>query len=501
MHDQMRFVYGILLALVIVSGCDRKNASAQTPKAAAGTAGAAGDGSGKPAELVKLSQFGHAGSCDVAAGADGTIHALFTDFKEYGKPAFLYYRASKDGGATWSEPKTISDDESVNSAGFCRVLVDASGRVYAIWKYVEKNALLEGPNGYEIGVLAYRVLDGGTWSKPRLFGDEHHPMVSWFAALDPQGKVKIVYSRADEQVDWIKNHMPAKNANNVDQLVLDGAAEPKVVPLQVARHILTPAEQAAMKAAHKYPAYEETVPKSDGVWNLNGYIADDGRPRFLAERYPQSGHPQTILRFDGKAFTTFYEYKGNLGYNTFNWPPSLLRAADGKEHVIRKPEVSENEVIRDYVVENGAPGDKTDIITNPSPKAKVYGRWTSALANGRIAAMAAVAPNVDVFGPTDLYVTIFDGKGNWSKPLNVTDNNARANFVARGGISVSTSYSPTYAAAATLKDGNVGVILLNDEKTISGLDTVGITTSGRAVTGTSSFSSARPYVSFVKMKG
>lgn len=490
-----RTIRAILIASVAAAlvGCGHGDANAQT-------GGNGGDA--KPADLVKLSQFGHAGACAVAVGADGTVHALFTDAKEYGKPARLYHRASKDDGATWSEPKLVSDDESAQSAGPCRVLVDGSSRVYAIWKYIGVNELLEGPNGPALGVLAVRSMENGTWSQPRTFGDEHKPMTSWFAALDAQGKVNVVYSRADEAVDWKGRGMPAKNANNVDQLVFDGASEPTVTHLIVAKHVMTQAEQEASKAAGKYPAYEDTVPKDDGLWNLNGYIAADGRPRFLCEgNQPTSQTPQAIIRFDGQKTATFYEYKGYLGYNTFNWPPALLLGADGKEHVIRKPEQSENDVVRDYVVVDGSPGEKTDVITHDAPTAKIHGWWASPLAGGRMAAMAAVEPKVDALGPTDLYVAIGDGKGNWSKPMNVTDNAARAKFFAKAAVSQSTDYSPKFAAAASLKDGSVGVILLNAEHTISGLNTAGVTASGTVVTGISTSSTESPYVSFVKVKG
>lgn len=483
-----------VLAFCTLSGCGSKDShAAQTPPAGGNT---------KPADLVKLSQFGHAGSCSMAVAGDGTIHAVFSDFKEYGKPAFLYYRSSKDDGATWSDAKVLSDDESVLSAGFCRVLIDGKGRVYAIWKYINPNELLEGPNGPANGILVYRVLESGSWSKPRLFGNEHKPMTSWYAALDGQGRVNVVYSRADDAVDWKGRGMMHYNANNTDQLVLDGASEPAVTQLIIAPHVMTEAEQAASKAAGKYPAYEDTHPRNAGAWNLNGYIADDGRPRFLCEKYKESGKMPAILYFDGKQPQAFTEYKTEyLHYNTFNNPPLLLRGPGGKEHVIRKPEASENEVVRDYAVEDGKPsGDKTDAITNDSPKAKIHGWWAGPLAGGCMVAMAAVEPSLDPLGPTDLYLAVCDGKGAWDKPVNVTDNDGRAKFFARGGISQSTSYSPTFAEAATLKDGSIGVILLNQEKTISGLDTVGVTSSGRAITATSSFSTASPYVSFVKLK-
>ena len=45
---------------------------------------------------------------------------LFIDSKAAGKPHFLYCRASKDGGATWSDSKGLSDDESGDSAGLMR---------------------------------------------------------------------------------------------------------------------------------------------------------------------------------------------------------------------------------------------------------------------------------------------------------------------------------------------------------------------------------------------
>ena len=481
------------LSTLAVAGCGRNDASAQTA--------AAGDGTGKPAELVKLSEFGRSTWCAVATGADGTIHAVFTDAKEAGKMHYLYYRASTDNGATWSASKNLSDDESDNSAGPCRVLVDGNGRVYAIWKYLNENELLEGPNGYANGILAVRVLEGGTWSKTQTFGDGSKPMTSWFAALGPDKKVNVVYSHADEAVDWSKKGYAYKNANNVDQLTFDGVAAPKVTHLQVAHHVLTKEEQdAAAKAGH-YPAYGETVPKDDGPWNLNGYIAEDGRPRFLAEKYPASGEAQAILRFDGQKFAKFYEYKGYLSGNSFNSPPVLVHEADGKEHVIRKPEKSENDVVRDYLVDNGAPGDKTDVVTYDFEKAKISAWNGNAIDGGRVVAMAAIKANRDVFDPTDLYVAIGDGKGAWTKAVNVTDNEARAKFVAKAGMSQSTDYFPKFGQAAALKDGSVGVILLNAEHSISGLNTAAVTAGGTLITGTSTSSAEYPYVSFVRVKG
>ncbi|MDQ6626199.1 MAG: hypothetical protein M3Y69_08710 [Verrucomicrobiota bacterium] len=486
----------VLLLALVATGCGRHSTAADSGSGSnPGSPGAAG----KPTDLVKLSQFGNSTYCAIATGADGTLHAVFTDSKGAGKPHFLYYRASKDGGATWSDPKDLSDDESGDSAGPCRVLVDGAGRVYAIWKYINENELLEGPNGYANGVLCFRCLEGGSWSRTQHFGDEHQPMTSYFAAVGPDGKVNLVYSRADEALDWKGRGGIYQHANNLDQLTLDGASAPKVTALMVAQHVATQDEQNAASAAGHAMAYEDTVPRSDGLWNLNGYIAADGRPHFVAEKYPASSEPQWILLYDGQKLSHFYDYKGYLGYNSFSWPPALLLEADGKEHVIRKPEKSEKAVVRDYVVENGQPGDKTDVISNTSEKATISGWFSSPLANGRVAAMAALAPNLNVMGPTDLYLAIGDGRGQWTKPLNLTDNEQREKFFARSGMSQSTSYLPKFAAATSLPDGSIGVILLNAERTISGLNVAGVTSGGSVVTGMSTSSTENPYVTFAKV--
>lgn len=487
----------IALPLLALLGCDRgSTASAQTDAGASPADGA-------PSAMVKLSKYGMAQYCSIATGPDGTIHALFTDSTAIGKPHYVWYRASTDGGTTWSDAKNLSDDESGLGAGWCQVKVDGSGRPYAIWKYIDESTALDGPGGRSGGVLAYRCLDGGSWTKARRFGDKHQPVVAWFAADGPDHKVNLLYTQVQPDVDLDgRGSPPPQMADNLTQLVLDGGNGPQSTPIFTAKPLPTKAEIEAAHVAGKDLTYEQQNVRYDGLWNLRGYIAADGRPHFIGETYKATSQdPQRIVRYDGQSLAKFYDYKGYLGYNTFNHPPALVRAADGKEHFVRKPEKAASELIRDYPVENGEPADPTDVIANDSDRTKIFDWDVTGLADGRIAAMAALSPKGMYDDACDLYVAIGDGRGKWTKPINVTDNDARAKFFAKAAVSQSSSYRPVFAEAATLKDGSVGIACVNVEHTISGLNTVAITGSGRAVEGMSSVSNDSPFVFFTKVKG
>ena len=80
------------------------------------SASATADKPGARTATVKLSTFGLTQYRSIAA-ADGTLHALYTDAKTYGKPHYVYYRASTDDGTTWSVPKNLSDNESGAGVG------------------------------------------------------------------------------------------------------------------------------------------------------------------------------------------------------------------------------------------------------------------------------------------------------------------------------------------------------------------------------------------------
>lgn len=489
---------GSVVVTACAAGCGGDDAKAQAGTSSGGSAGA-------PDALVKLSTDGYAGYCSIAAASDGTLHAIYTDAKAYGKPHYVYYRSSKDGGATWSEPKNLSDDESGLGASWCQVTVDGSGRPYAIWKYIDESTALDGPGGNAGGIVAVRCLDGGNWSKAIRFGDKHQPCCSWFAANGPDGKVNVIFTQAQPDIDQEDRGMQPQIADNLNQATFDGGGAPKITPILVAKPLPTTAEIEAAHQAGKDLTWEQQNVQPDGIWNLRGYVAADGKPRFVGEKSHATSQDSTpIVRYDGAKVSTLYTYKGYLSYNTFNWPPMLALEADGKEHLIRKPELSEHEVMRDYPIDNGAPvdaGDAQQALANESEKTKIFNWNVSPLDGGKVAVMVALSPKGMYDDGDDLYLAISDGHGKWSKPINVTNNDARATGFAKAGVSQFSSYQPAFADACSMKDGSVGVLMVNTEHTISGLNTVAITGSGSAVTGTSTSSNSSPYVFFTKVKG
>lgn len=454
--------------------------------------------------MVKLSTFGRSEFCSIAAGPDGTLHAIFTDSPAIGKPHYLYYRASKDAGATWSDPKNLSDDESGLSAAYCRAIFDGNGRLYAIWKY-HFNELLDGPGGYSAGVLAYRCLDGGNWSKIIRFNDKPHPMTSWFAALGPDKTVNVIWSQLNTDVDWTGKAALPGYANLLNQSRLDGTTLSQPKHLIDAKPVPTDDQIKAARAANHPIPYQDQSPQRNGLWNLRGYIDSTGSPHIICEHEPVRDPKitgQLTMLFTAGKLSKVYEYQVYKTYNNFNNPPTLLLDGKSKEHLIRSPEEdkSEHASLRDYSVSPDGISDPDEIIAPNSGPGKITHWQASSLADGRLAAMASLSQKGG-YNPDDidLYLTLFDG-ANWSEPINVTDNSARTKFSTNAGASIQSTYAPTYSEAISLKDGGVALLMVNTEHNLAGVNTVGITDSGRAVTGVASVSTDSPWVFYYQVK-
>ena len=487
----------VLLCICLAAACKEKpEGSGHDSAGSNGGTGtqAAQSAAGKPQEMVKLSKYNLAEYCDLAVGANGGLHVVFNDSPDPKNPTYLYYRASTDGGVTWSEAKNLSDDESGRVATFCRVVMDGKGRVNAIWKYLEHASLIDGPGGNEGGVIVYRCLEGGTWSKAVALNKKPDWGYSFFAAVGSNGVVNVVWSQVSPDVAGNTHGMGgASIANLVQQVALDGASlgQPKglVVPEQVK-------SEAAWKAAGVTPRYDQLTPKADGIYNLRGYIGGAGVAHFIGER-PK---PQSLVYFDGKTLNTVYTYIPYASGNTFNNPATLLVDAEGVDHVIRSPEKSETPCVRDYLVGEKL-SDPTEITAVKDPGKGAIFNWQVAQGpKGKMAVMCALSQTGKI-NPEDveLYVSFSDGKGKWSEPQVVTNNSASQSFKANNGAAVGTTYNPRFSVLAFDKDGRPCMAMVNNARTLAGINTVGITDSGRAVTGMASFSTSATAVYFKKL--
>jgi hypothetical protein len=62
------------------------------------------------------------------------IHVAFVEQHHTTYAYAVYYRESRDGGATWSAAKNLSEDMVGLNTGRCTVLVDGQNRTYVIWR-------------------------------------------------------------------------------------------------------------------------------------------------------------------------------------------------------------------------------------------------------------------------------------------------------------------------------------------------------------------------------
>lgn len=437
----------------------------------------------------------------MALGGDGVLHAIFTEQPDHGKPFYVYYRASTDGGKTWSDSKNLSDDESGHDAGFARAIADGKGRIYVVWKYVAQGTILDGPGGCAAGKLVYRALDGGAWSKRILLGDDKVPTFSWFATLDPAGKVHVVWSQ------MAKDALAATSAhywycNLVRKAQLDGS-EAATKDIIVPKALLTKEEQDKIKAKGKVAPYEDTMPAKEGLINLRGYVDASGTAHFVAEHPGKTDGPtaqqtgKQIVHWDGKKLKPIYEFEKYQTYNTFNDPPALVLDAKGKEHLIRWPEKAESSCVRDSPIEDGALGDPTDIIVPKTAKGALT-RWqVTVLPGGKVAVTAGISEKGG-YNPDDLelMLSIMDGEGKWSAPVCVTENAARKTFSSKAtgtitDVSLLETYSPRHATVVIDKDGHSCLLMVNST------DSLAATTTGGHVTG--SVRTASPTVFFVRL--
>ena len=462
------------------------------------------------APMVKLSQYDRAQFCDLTIGADGRLHAVFTDQPAYDKPNYLYYRASNDGGKTWSQPNNLSDDESGDSASFARLVIDGKGRIYAVWKYVRRNELLDGPGGTAGGRLTGRCLEAESWSKRMSLGDAKVPSYSWFAAVDPNGVVHVIWSQMARDAAETQGGY-AWYANLVRQTTLDGATLGAVKDVIVPKPVLTKQQIEQMKSTGRYPKYEDTVPKRDGLINLRGYVDARGTACFVAEHPGIQDGPSSqqtgkqLVLWNGTQLRPLYSYEKYQTYNNFNNPPALLVDALGRQHLIRAPEKSEKPCVRDYAIDGAETGDFINIIIPKNGPGKITNWQAHQLSAGKMAVTVAFSEKGG-YRPEDLelYISFFDGAGKWSEPVSITRNQGRKSGFHKetgGGNAIGAvyEYTPRFASVATGKDGRACVLLVTSEDTIIGLTSPALTSSGRVVSATGTGRVDSPAVFFLKL--
>ncbi|MBS1504534.1 MAG: hypothetical protein JST32_20910, partial [Bacteroidetes bacterium] len=306
--------FNLLLIAILFLSCSGSTGTSANPN---------DDATANGSEPTKISQFDRAGFSDFLIDKNGVYHAVFQESPAIGKPTFIYYSASVNKGASWSKPVVLSNDFTGNGSGAPRLLQDAGGKIYAIWKrwgsssgYPVADDIMDGPGGYRVGTLFYKVLDGGAWSNQVKINEKDVQQGSWFATVAPSGGVYVFWTQLYPQsriadwlhCDWLR--MAALNGTNA-----------------TFRDITPPPAMPSGPYAN--------ANKTDGGINLEGYIDRVGKVHMVYE--DNINDTQEIKYFDGQTQKIVYTYPKWKQGNTFNNPGRLLFDEKGHDHLIFLP--------------------------------------------------------------------------------------------------------------------------------------------------------------------
>ncbi|QIF01031.1 hypothetical protein [Roseimicrobium sp. ORNL1] len=381
---------------------------------------------------VRLSQFEHAAGSACIIGPDGTWHAVFQEKATYGKPVFIYHRASRDGGATWSAPEAISDDGTGNGSSYPRMGQDIHGNVFAAWvrfgkdNIVVAESTLDGPGGYVEGTLMLRRWNGRGWDATQTVGNLGSVRSFCFCnATD--GSLQVVWG---EQGGVIL-HCPATGG--------DGTV---IVP-------------------------EGSIPSDNPTYNRPSNLCalpdSKGGVIVLAERKYQNAQ-ELILWHSGTLHVLASDPKYQTR-NTFNYPSQMFADATGRIHVIHIPYPDSTAKAELWDLDP-LTGQRTVIFTGRDAKDTIQNfQLASGIHGTAHITMQWSQGAAGLSDSTDVAALSFDGE-KWSAPRGLTGNSRSESFFHKnlpgGEVAVLERYHARHSSMAVDAKGKVHALATID---------------------------------------
>ena len=486
----------IILAGLIIAGCDKDQSKPDAkPTANSQAASAAPAGESPQQQPVKLSQYDadlYVPSIGVAP--DGAIHVAFVE-RQVASPYtyFVFHRSSTDGGKTWSEPKNLSEDMPGFTPGYAKLLIDSAGRVYVIWR----TGLREGLSGPRdpgrsfMGNIIYRVLDHGSWSKilpisrPGSTKPQDDGAISTFACIDGAGKARVVWNtypnrfHPEQSMSKSGQTLPGIGAGLISTATLDGTAPVAPVETYMPPVTINPSN----------PDYDK---RCDGFSALSGYVDADGGVHFLATLWQQglAANPTKMVLVENGMETPALTVAGSY-WQSDSSPATLLLDSKGKQHIIILIAAGEHQTIRDYTP--GSDADPRIILTAKEPAPVCAGFQAFQGPGGKMAVITQTNGGA-ANGQGESWLSTSDG-GPWSTPQALTSNIGKATFKdtrtgSLHGVYAGSSFGPGPGAAAWDHDGHLVLALVNIQTTSAGQSVGGATYAGS--------STAHPMLFFLK---
>lgn len=446
---------------------------------AAGT-GPAGGTTGKLTP-IKLSVLDHGVAVpSILVTADGAIHVLYAE-QQTQSPymSFLYYRASRDGGRSWSAPKNLSEVLPNTPVGTTKLLSDTSNRVYAIWR-THFNPVQSGvdPSSQRDSFnLVYRVLENGAWSgaiyihPPTTMAHQTFGSASWFAADDP--------STGKAQVFW--NTSPAPRHPESYKY---GFVSPGIKLGAVMRAVLDGANASQPQEIFHTPIVKRTgevTYSCEGLDVINGYVDKGGQPHILAQVIQPGVGSEPTNRFqliENNTQSAAVELPGPV-YTYWHYPPALLLDQQGRRHVITMYQYGERQSVRDYTL--GANAEPEIVRAAKAGTGKVIGMQAFQGSGGRMAALIQMA-DTNELTDAETYLVTNDGN-HWNAPVSLTNNAGRTTFhntatSAHSNVATMSHWYPGNGAAAFDASGHVYVAYIVNRKDLFQQNAYGVALAG-----------------------
>lgn len=436
---------------------------------------------GKPVDGIKLSTHDREeGSPGIAVAPDGTIHVVFNEMHGPPYQSAVYHRSSTDGGRTWSEAKNLSEDQVDLHVGRCLIVADRANRIYVIWRTgLGRN--FQAPTDPASGGhcnLVHRVLQAGKWSRilpihpPGSTEDQNDGSLDFYAGLDPAGRVQVVWNTTpnkwhDELVDI------RQGTGKVYRFQFNGVGNGLVFQSTLDGATATPPRESMLTPVTGSKANVDNRPSCDGLSTLNGHFDATGNPVFVARVTStvkeELRNKYRYQLFEGGKPGVFVDLP-DLSFHRWRDIPTLLVDASGRRHLIALYPAGERPSVRDYVL--GSDDEPVIIRKTAGPKATLDGMQAYQGPGGRMAVVMQMNDSGES-GEGDNFVSISTGGGQWSPPVNVTNNAGRRrwssnNFSAVQNVATSTTCYAGPAAAAFDAQGHLLLLMVNNERGIFG---------------------------------
>ena len=342
------------------------------------------------AEPVAISSFSEATYTSLVADRAGTLHAVWLDRNPESRRQAVYHRSSSDAGRTWGQPTFLSEGQPDGYTGIPAVVADGAGRVYAVWKMVDRGTSMaeqELRSAPAYGTLVHRVLENGRWSAVRSIGAERG-VVAWLAATDPRGRAHVVWSENPDGPSFLST---TADARSVRQAQLDGA---------------TPRGGRVISGPSAYGKL--------GYWTLSGWVDANGAAHWVAVRGSDAERRSILVHSNGGRERTLPYDAAAAGART---PPQLVLSSD-EERVVYYDGGA-----RPRLMDRSLDAERSPVAIASGADAESIQDFQISTAGGQVVATMQITGD-DGNRLADLYVSTLRA-GSWTKPVRVTDNASR----------------------------------------------------------------------------